>query len=191
MLVEPVSAHAGVTSPMQIPGGQASDSPALSEMFLQILIKELSNQDPLNPMDGTDFVTQLAQLSAVEQLQTMSSTLKALQEMQQVTQASALIGLNVRATGEDGSVIEGRVTAANLTDGEIMLDVDGGYTIPISAVSAISSPPAEAMFDESLASWLFGDIAAPTDIETWFNPYQTELDKNAGNVVATSPAENG
>ena len=191
MLVEPVSAYAGVTSPAQMSGGQASDSPGLSEMFLQILIKELSNQDPLNPMDGTDFVTQLAQLSTVEQLQTMSTTLKAMQEMQQVTQASALIGRNIRATGEDGAVIEGRVMAISLTDGEIMLNIDDGHTIPISAVSEISGTPAGAMFDEALASWLFGDITAPTDVETWFNPYQTELDKNAGNVVATSPAEDG
>jgi flagellar basal-body rod modification protein FlgD len=36
-------------------------------MFLQLLVAQLQNQDPLNPVDGTQFVTQLAQLQQLEQ----------------------------------------------------------------------------------------------------------------------------
>jgi flagellar basal-body rod modification protein FlgD len=36
--------------------------------FLQLLVAQLKEQDPLNPMDGTQFVTQLAQFSSLEQL---------------------------------------------------------------------------------------------------------------------------
>jgi flagellar basal-body rod modification protein FlgD len=36
-------------------------------MFLQLLVSELQNQDPLNPVQGTDFVTQLAQFQQLEQ----------------------------------------------------------------------------------------------------------------------------
>jgi flagellar basal-body rod modification protein FlgD len=36
-------------------------------MFLQLLVSELQNQDPMNPVQGTDFVTQLAQFQQLEQ----------------------------------------------------------------------------------------------------------------------------
>ena len=48
-------------------------------MFLQLLVAQLQNQDPTNPVDGTTFVTQLAQMQQVEQTiatgQTVSSIL--------------------------------------------------------------------------------------------------------------------
>ena len=45
----------------------ASDSLANEQTFLQLLVAQLQNQDPDNPMDGTQFVTQLAQFSQLEQ----------------------------------------------------------------------------------------------------------------------------
>ena len=58
--------------------GTASSNPSSSvvsstsasrdqNMFLQLLVSELQNQDPLNPVQGTDFVTQLAQFQQLEQ----------------------------------------------------------------------------------------------------------------------------
>ncbi|GEM_PF-1432219 len=38
------------------------------QMFLQLLVSQLKNQDPLNPVDGTQFVSQLSQFSELEQL---------------------------------------------------------------------------------------------------------------------------
>ena len=39
-----------------------------TDMFLQLLVAQIKNQDPLNPSDGTQFVTQLAQFSELEQV---------------------------------------------------------------------------------------------------------------------------
>ncbi len=56
------------------PSGQTSSTSAGSttptmdkEMFLRLLVAQLQNQDPLNPTDGTAFVTQLAQFQQLEQ----------------------------------------------------------------------------------------------------------------------------
>jgi flagellar basal-body rod modification protein FlgD len=49
----------------------AATAAANQDMFLQLLVAQLQNQDPLNPMDGTTFVTQLAQF---QQLDTTIST---------------------------------------------------------------------------------------------------------------------
>jgi flagellar basal-body rod modification protein FlgD len=43
--------------------------------FLQLLVAQLKGQNPLNPLDGTQFVTQLAQFSSLEQLATINATL--------------------------------------------------------------------------------------------------------------------
>jgi flagellar basal-body rod modification protein FlgD len=45
----------------------ASDSLANEQTFLQLLVAQLQKQDPTDPMDGTQFVTQLAQFSQLEQ----------------------------------------------------------------------------------------------------------------------------
>lgn len=44
--------------------------------FLELLIAQLRNQDPLNPMDGTDFAAQLAQFSSLEQLANLNQTVR-------------------------------------------------------------------------------------------------------------------
>jgi flagellar basal-body rod modification protein FlgD len=46
----------------------ASATQVSEQQFLQLLVAQLQNQDPLNPMDGTQFVSQLAQFSELEQM---------------------------------------------------------------------------------------------------------------------------
>jgi len=46
----------------------AQTAQATEQQFLQLLVAQLKNQDPLNPMDGTQFVSQLAQFSELEQM---------------------------------------------------------------------------------------------------------------------------
>ena len=46
----------------------AQEAQVTEQQFLQLLVAQLKNQDPLNPMDGTQFVSQLAQFSQLEQM---------------------------------------------------------------------------------------------------------------------------
>lgn len=50
------------------PQTSATDDLANEQTFLTLLVKQIQNQDPLNPADGTQFVAQLAQFSSLEQL---------------------------------------------------------------------------------------------------------------------------
>jgi flagellar basal-body rod modification protein FlgD len=54
------------------------DSLANKEAFLQLLVAQLKNQDPLNPADGTEFLSQLAQFSELEQLMGIRTEIKGL-----------------------------------------------------------------------------------------------------------------
>ncbi|MEN3160151.1 flagellar hook capping FlgD N-terminal domain-containing protein [Alkalimonas sp. NCh-2] len=70
----------------------------LSTMFLELLVAQISHQNPLDPMDGTQYVSQLAEFANVESLQSLkidSGKNLALQASQQALQATALIGKQV------------------------------------------------------------------------------------------------
>ena len=70
--------------------------------FLNLLITQLQNQDPLNPTDSTEFTAQLAQFSSLEQLGNVNENLMELKHFQASTsnsQAVALIGKAITAAG--------------------------------------------------------------------------------------------
>jgi len=48
------------------------------DAFMKMLIAQLQNQDPLNPMDGTQFASQLAQFSSLEQMQNLNTTMSSI-----------------------------------------------------------------------------------------------------------------
>ncbi|MBU1312042.1 MAG: LfgD [Gammaproteobacteria bacterium] len=76
----------------------ATNAEGLSSMFLQLLVAQISHQNPLDPMDGTQYVSQLAEFANVESLQSLkidSGKNLALQASQQALQATALIGTEV------------------------------------------------------------------------------------------------
>lgn len=81
MIVTPAPANA--TGP-QDPAGPASkdlnEARAHQEMFLQVLVAQLRNQNPLNPADPMQFVSQLAQFSSLEQTIYMRQELTAIRE---------------------------------------------------------------------------------------------------------------
>ena len=59
--------------------GTAGLPAANEQMFLQLLVTQLKNQDPTNPVDGTQFVAQLAQFSQLEQMINMNSSSQQIQ----------------------------------------------------------------------------------------------------------------
>jgi len=85
----------------------AGDATMGKDEFLKMLVTQLKNQDPLNPMDGQEFAAQLAQFTSVEQLLNISDVLAQNGEMnamlaQSVNSgvAAGLIGKSVQAVGD-------------------------------------------------------------------------------------------
>lgn len=67
-MASPVSGLTGSTDPTSAAAAGLGGSAPSESMFLQLLVSQLKNQDPLNPTDSTQFVTQLAQFSELEQV---------------------------------------------------------------------------------------------------------------------------
>ena len=88
--------------------------------FLTLLVAQLENQDPLNPMEGTDFSAQLAEFSQLEQLYNLNDTMKALQ-------ASLEEGSETDLTSYIGKEIVGEIDSMSIAYGGVS---DGFYTLP-------------------------------------------------------------
>jgi len=93
--------------------------------FLKLLVAQLRNQDPLQPLADREFVAQLAQFSALEQMQNVSQAVAELARRQEAAAAFALVGRRVRVQAEDGSTVEGVVASVRREDGAFRLLVDG------------------------------------------------------------------
>lgn len=109
----------------------SSDNLSIND-FLTILSAEMQNQDPANPMDDTQFVTQLAQFSSLQQMQSMNTSINSLL----VTQSSALIGKNIEAV-VDGVTTEGTVDSISVKDSVPYAHV-GENSIPVSSITKIN-----------------------------------------------------
>jgi len=93
-MVEPANATAlDAAAQDAVPRRLLSDETS-RDTFLQLLVTQIRNQDPLNPQDPTEFVTQLAQFSSLEQLLEMR---KALEVIQNALTAEAPVGEPVEA----------------------------------------------------------------------------------------------
>src|SRR6476469_10812857 len=76
----------------------------LQDRFLKLLVAQMKNQDPLNPLDNAQVTTQLAQISTVSGIDKLNQTMNAMSSSflaSQSLQASGLIGHNVLAPGRD------------------------------------------------------------------------------------------
>jgi flagellar basal-body rod modification protein FlgD len=96
---------------------------ASRDQFLQLLIAQLQNQDPLSPVDTKDFTAQLAQLSTVEGLQTLNASFSEMLKLQQLTNGAGLIGKTVSYQGADGATKTGAVGSLVVENSKVVLVV--------------------------------------------------------------------
>jgi flagellar basal-body rod modification protein FlgD len=111
------------------------------QSLLQIILTQLTYQDPLKPMDNFEFVSQLAQFSQLQQSQALNDQITTLLSTQSTLQATSLLGRTVDlATGQDQTVTQsGTVTAVSLSSGtpQITIKTGAGQTVanlPLSQV---------------------------------------------------------
>ena len=84
-----------------------TDASAGQDRFLKLLVAQLNNQDPMNPMDNAQMTSQMAQINTVTGIQQLNDTVKGLVSQfaaQQMLQGSAMVGHQVLAEGNTLSV---------------------------------------------------------------------------------------
>ncbi len=103
--------------------------------FLQLLIAELKNQDPTQPMDPTEHVSQLASFSAVEQSVKTNAKLDSLLTSFALSQADSVIGRTV--TSADGDTA-GKVASVRIISGGAVAILEDGSEVELTAGVQIS-----------------------------------------------------
>jgi len=110
--------------------------------FLKLLVAQLQNQDPSNPMDSSQFMGQLAQFSALEQMTNVATAVNSLSSTLTLGQSVDLIGRELAFTRADGSVGTGIADGVTVQNGAPVIDVAGESVAP-SSIVAVSSPSAQ------------------------------------------------
>ena len=127
--------------PTSSSGGVAASPVAQTSLgkddFLKLLVAQLQHQDPMQPMDDTQFMAQLAQFSTLEQITNVGDELGRLAADSKMGQAVAMIGHRVTYTGSDGSTAQGTVASVEVQDGQVVLTVDGAE-VDLSSLLSIA-----------------------------------------------------
>ena len=114
------------------------------DSFLMLLTAQMKFQDPTNPMDATQFVSQLASFSSVEQAIKTNSKLDALLVSQSLSQVDGLIGKYV--TSMDGK-ITGQVKEVHIYANGTVVALEDGKELLLDAGVKISATPPETSED--------------------------------------------
>lgn len=108
--------------------------------FMKLLMIQLRNQDPLDPINDKEFLAQLAQFSSLGELTKLNTSFTQALLIQQLNEARGLIGQNITFKDTDsGDSLSGLVDGVKIgKDGLIMLLVNG-REVPLSNLEGISS----------------------------------------------------
>ena len=93
--------------------GTKNTAASTSTMFLKLLVAQMKNQDPLNPMDNAQVTTQMAQIQTVQGVSDLNTTMQGLSSQMvqmQALQAASLVGKDVTIPGNQLTVANGAGT---------------------------------------------------------------------------------
>ncbi|MCR1286272.1 flagellar hook assembly protein FlgD [Shouchella clausii] len=114
------------------------------DAFLKLLITQLQNQDPSNPIEDREFIAQLATFSQLEQLTKLNSTMEYMyyeQKSQQLMALSELIGKSVEWLNEKEKVEQATVTGVKYSEsGDLLVQIDDDKWIEASNLISIIKP---------------------------------------------------
>ncbi|WP_232681110.1 flagellar hook assembly protein FlgD [Nocardioides sp. R-C-SC26] len=129
------------------------------QMFMELMVAQLRYQDPLNPADTGEFLSQTAQFNALEQMQKVAEQSALVLSSTLAFGAAGLVGREVSFTTADGKTASGPVESVTFGVDGPMLSV-GEHQVPLASVQSVRAPT-EA--DDTTAT---GPTPAATDSTT-------------------------
>ena len=96
--------------------------------FFNLMITELQNQDPLNPLENNELLAQISQIREVGATEKLTATLDAVLLGQNISSATNLIGADVVALTDSGQRVSGNVRVVTIENGQPKLELAVGTT---------------------------------------------------------------
>lgn len=118
------------------------------EDFMKIMIKELRQQDPFEPVSSKDLLQQIGQLRDMQSAMELHDTLEALSSNQKLGAASSMLGKLVVGHSEDGEIVEGMVTSIKREGDKIFLELDSGQRLDLDDVIEVYGKDADLATDD-------------------------------------------
>ncbi|MCY1409521.1 Basal-body rod modification protein FlgD [compost metagenome] len=190
-----VLANSGVKNTSKNEGaltGSATGGQALGkDAFLQLLVTQMQHQNPLDPQDNSEFVSQLAQFSSLEGINTLNDSVTAIggtYKSSQALQASSLVGRSVVAQ-TDKAVVD---TTKSFTGSVVVPESVSSATVKISdkdgKVVKTIELGSQAAGNASFVWDGTNDAGAKVDPGTYTFAATTTLDDQATSLITYLPA---
>ena len=126
-----------VTGPTDGATTQTDPQMSSKDMFLKLLVAQLKYQNPMEPVDSSQFMAQTAQFTMVEKLEAMAAQTDALVAGEQAQRAAGLLGRQVTYADAQGALQTGVVTGTRLgSDGPVLLL--GETELPLNQVREVT-----------------------------------------------------
>jgi flagellar basal-body rod modification protein FlgD len=147
-----VSSTEGVSSGLLALGSTASTGSTTSaddyDSFLQLLVAQLKYQDPMNPTDSTQLMSQNAQYTALQKTQEVADGVTQLLSLQMSFGAAGMIGRQVSWVDADGNTQTGIASGVSFPSTGPVLTV-GDTEVPVASVTALTDASASSATTDS------------------------------------------
>ena len=116
-----------------------NSSASIGQDYLTLMVTQLQNQNPLDPMSSNDMTSQLAQISSLERLESIDNTFQKALLAARLDEAMSMIGRQITFVDpENGEAVREAVETVGAIDGDILLKTEN-YTLGLDAVQMVSN----------------------------------------------------
>jgi flagellar basal-body rod modification protein FlgD len=116
--------------------------------FLQLMITELQNQDPLNPLENAEILQQISQIREIGATGQLTETLQSVLLGQNLTSATGMIGKWVQALSDEAKHVNGMVDKVTVANGEVRLHI-GDSAVRLKNVKEVLTESAAALASQT------------------------------------------
>jgi len=151
----------------QVESGRAQQT-LNTEEFIQLLITELTNQDPFEPMKNEDLMNQIASIQQLESNQTMNNSFENLvnrfdniankfdnlTSREQLSTAGRLIGQLIVGTDVNGQPAFGQVLSITISGDDVLLELDSGQSVNINQMAQMGGEVESIKGSDMIDEWV-------------------------------------
>jgi flagellar basal-body rod modification protein FlgD len=107
--------------------------------FIQFMVTELQNQDPLDPTDSDEMLSQMTDIGQLESSTDLQNSLTTMVTQNQIASAANMIGMNIQGTDANSNQVSGTVSSVQVSTSGVNLIMSTGDTVPLNNVTSITS----------------------------------------------------
>jgi flagellar basal-body rod modification protein FlgD len=107
--------------------------------FINMMVTQLQNQDPLQPTSNQDLLAQMSQIGQMQAATDLQTSLQTITLQNNISSAGNLIGKMVTGQDQKGVPMNGLVNSVKVVDGAVSLELDNGKELSLSNITGISA----------------------------------------------------